>query len=212
MNREQLISEILDFGSDNLPVFGGKYEGGIHLQQNVNEIADLIMFLDDNKPYKNFLEVGSAAGGNTFILNNYFKFKKVAVIDDNKHEKWSLRNDILKDIKYYEYIGDSQSNEANKWVKDLDLMFDIIFIDADHSYEGVKKDTYNYIEFLNIGGYVIYHDYFSLEGIMKWVDEMKDSMKDKLSFIDTFYDNTTIFTHTHSKFPKGISVLKKIKE
>jgi len=42
-----------------------------------------------------------------------------------------------------------------------DNSFDVIFIDADHSYEGVKKDIQNYLPKLKPSGFLICHDYNS---------------------------------------------------
>lgn len=205
MEYEIIKEEILNLGSDNLRVFGGKYEGGIHLQQNISEITNLITFLiNDKKDFHNFLEVGSASGGNTFILNKYLKFEKVVIVDDNKHPKHGNRPDVLKDINHEEFIGDSQSVEAINWVRNLGIQFDIMFIDADHSYEGVKNDTYNYIEFLKIGGYVILHDTICCDGILKWSNELKNSIIENISFI-------TEFNFNDSSWAKGISIYKKIK-
>lgn len=36
--------------------------------------------------------------------------------------------------------------------------FDMIFIDADHSYKSVKKDLINSLEILSVGGTIILHD------------------------------------------------------
>lgn len=201
--NEELKNEILNLGSDNITVFGGKYEGGIHLQQNIVEITGLIEFLFSlNKKFESFLEVGSAAGGNTFILNKYFNFDNVVIIDNNEHSKHHLRSEILKDVKRVEYIGDSQSKESNEWIKKLNIKFDLIFIDADHSYEGVKNDTYNYIEFLKNGGYLIFHDTYYCSGIVKWCEEIKNGGMENLQHLIFLKDED-------NKWPKGISVFQK---
>jgi len=51
-------------------------------------------------------------------------------------------------------VADSQNyNTAN-----LKEKVDLIFIDGDHTYEGVKKDYYNWIKTVKPGGYVLFHD------------------------------------------------------
>jgi predicted O-methyltransferase YrrM len=47
--------------------------------------------------------------------------------------------------------------------------FDVIFIDADHSYEGVRKDFVNAQKHINEGGLIIFHDIASqaCPGIMR---------------------------------------------
>ena len=40
----------------------------------------------------------------------------------------------------------------------LNGQVDFMFIDGDHSYEGVKQDFWNYLPLLKEGGYVAFHD------------------------------------------------------
>jgi len=198
VNKEKVKQEILDLGSDNIPTFGGLFEGGIHLQQNIDEITDVIDFLY-HKQIKNFLEIGSASGGNTFILNKYLNFNRIVIIDDNQHTKHKLRPEILKNVNYEEFIGDSQSKESNNFIRNLNIKFDLIFIDADHTYNGVKKDTFNFKEFLNNSKYIAFHDTVCLDGVKKWIDELKNGVIE-LSYITTFSSKND---------PKGISIFKK---
>ena len=95
-------------------------------------------------------------------------------IPDKKKGFYRQFNDQIN----YEFIeGDSHSIKAvNKLSHILkDKKIDFIFIDGDHSYEGVKKDYYNYISFLSEGGLIAFHDirsrYF---GVRKFWDEIKD--------------------------------------
>lgn len=176
MNKEEIINDVLSLGSDDLPTFGGSYEGGINLQQSPSEISDLILYLlNDDREYKNFIEVGSAAGGNIHLLNKYFGFDNITIVDDNNHHKHHLRPANLAGIKYTEYIGNSQSVEAHNFVRDLNIKYDVMIIDADHSYEGVKNDTYNFVEFLNNGGILIFHDTVAVYDINRWFSEMKNN-------------------------------------
>ena len=40
-----------------------------------------------------------------------------------------------------------------------DRQYDVLIIDGDHSYEGVKFDYENYRKFVRVGGYLIFDDY-----------------------------------------------------
>jgi len=50
--------------------------------------------------------------------------------------------------------------------------YDILVIDGDHTYEGVKKDYTNYRPLVKAGGYIVFDDYWAnFTGIVKFVDE-----------------------------------------
>lgn len=155
------IQEIEMMGSDSQLVFGGTFEGGIHLQQIPDEIAPCLNdILKSGYPVKNFLEIGAAAGGSTWLFNHVFKPENIVVIDDNCHKKHIFRPAIIESMKcnVREFIGKSQLPEAVDFVKKLKLKFDIILIDGGHSYATVSSDINNYVPFLNDGGFLLLHD------------------------------------------------------
>jgi len=133
--------------------------GGIYLQQHIEEYTDMLYFLLNlDIPIDNILEVGSASGGNAYVLANIFKPTNIVIIDDNTHHYHQKRYEILKDIQYKEFIGNSQGREARKFINDLNIQFDFVYIDADHSYTGVTKDFYNFKDSVKLGGYLGFHD------------------------------------------------------
>jgi len=187
--KTRILSElemlILDLGVDDLPTFGGKYEGGIHLQQIASEIAECIYDLKNvNLKFHNFLEIGAAAGGNTYLFNHFFNFNHIAIIDDNQHKKYALRQEVLKDVPHSEFIGNSHSQQAVQFLENLRCNYDIIFIDGDHSYGGVLYDYMTYKEFLNYKGFIIFHDTYACKGVKEVVDNMKKGA-------EMFQDHTT---------------------
>jgi len=155
----EITDFILDSGSDNLPTFGGSYEGGIHLQQCPDEIAPcLVELLKSKDEIRNYLEIGSAAGGSCFIFNHFFPLEKIVLIDDNKHWKHQLRAETLNGINYRELIGRSDDEAVVKSVTDMDTLFDLIVVDGDHSYQSVKVDVSLYLPLLRPGGFLFLHD------------------------------------------------------
>ena len=50
--------------------------------------------------------------------------------------------------------------------------YDVLVIDGDHSYAGVKADFENYVEFVKLGGYIVFDDYGSPDwpDIKRYVD------------------------------------------
>lgn len=55
-----------------------------------------------------------------------------------------------------------------------DESIDFIFIDADHSYEGVRRDTLNWSKKVRAGGLVAGHD-SGYDEIAKWLNEIRDN-------------------------------------
>lgn len=192
--KEEIKQYILNQGSDSIYHFGGKFEGGIYLQQDPDEISEILNFLLNERQYESMLEVGSAAGANAKVFYEVLKLKDLFIIDNNQHGRHGLRVENLKNIKHEEYIGDSQSKEASDWLLSFNKKFNIIYIDADHSYEGVKKDTENYLSFLSEDGVVIYHDTLFCEGVSRLMQEIES------------FGLKEIFS---SKIRLGISIYKK---
>lgn len=68
-------------------------------------------------------------------------------------------------------IGDSSTIGAN-----LDKLFNFIFIDADHSYEGCKKDFLAWGRLVKLGGRVAFHDCHLLT-VNKVIEELGPEWK-----------------------------------
>lgn len=56
-------------------------------------------------------------------------------------------------------------------VREIAPRLDVLFIDGDHSYAGVKADWEAYKDFLRPGAIVIFHDYGWAEGVRRVVHE-----------------------------------------
>jgi predicted O-methyltransferase YrrM len=166
-SKEEILDFVLNAGSDSLEVFGGKFKGGYELQQCPNEIADFLLTYQDVE-IGNFLEIGVAAGGNTRIFCDFLKIKNVYTIDLDEHPSISYANNPnarennfrnLKNTgKLENFYGDSHSEEAKEWLEAREVKFDMVFIDGDHTENGIKLDTVLVLPYLKENAYVIYHD------------------------------------------------------
>jgi hypothetical protein len=166
-NRQEILNFVLNAGSDSLEVFGGKFKGGYELQQCPDEISDFLLEYQ-NLEIENFLEIGVAAGGNSRIFCDFLKIKDVYTIDLGNHPSISYENNPyardnnfknLKNTgKLNNFYGDSHSEEAKKWIENNGVKFDMVFIDGDHTEEGIKLDTELVLPHLNDKAHVIYHD------------------------------------------------------
>ena len=107
------------------------------------------------KPH-NILEIGFK--GSTFhIFSQLSTGKKVAVdIFDDGRTKTSHYMMYGQDFKLF--IENSQTAITRDKVKEFCPEYDLIFIDGDHSYDGVKKDFELYKELLSPRGFIVFHD------------------------------------------------------
>jgi len=202
MSLKQIEEFIITAGSDDLPTFGGAFQGGIHCQQVPDEIAQCIKaIIDSGFRIQCYLEIGVAAGGTTFLIDYFFHPQRIVLIDDNKHHKARLRAEILKGIEYKEIIGRSDAEDVVKAADDHFYPYDLILIDGDHLYPGVKLDTILYLPMLRAGGFLILHDSALPEwGVRRVVRELKS---------DPSMEFVAEFTSTKHPRPLGVALFRK---
>jgi hypothetical protein len=169
---ERYIEEI---GSDDLPTFGGTWQGGAYIQQLPDELAPCIhALLASSVQINSFFEIGVAAGGLTLVIDHYFKPETIVLLDTNQHPRCVNRPDVLKGIKYEEVIGDSACDSTLACVVNLGYTYDLIVIDGVHYYENVKKDVAMYAGFLRNSGFLMLHDSALHQwGVPRVVEELK---------------------------------------
>lgn len=178
--EQQTIDIVLDAGSDSLAVFGGRFEGGLCLQQVPDEIAPA---LDMLKAALNptgttpllMLEIGSASGGTVALVHRVIGIEAAVIVDDNAHDRSAVRPDVLCDVPATEIVGDSHDPAVAVAVADAGFDFDLLHIDGDHSYAGVAGDFKQYVRLVRPGGFVMFHDtvHWSTPGVRQLVDEIK---------------------------------------
>lgn len=180
-NQDELYYWLKNEAGVNNGKHFGAFEGGLELQQVPEEYSKYLWFLKNQKA-KSYLNIGIGNGGSfmveTFIQDecirsvavdntSYGQFTNIEHI--NNRFKW-LKENTDKSIEFFN-MNSSVFFETNK------EKFDIIFIDGDHSYEGVKSDYLNALNFINDDGYIVLHDIAShqCEGVMRFWNERKNN-------------------------------------
>jgi predicted O-methyltransferase YrrM len=73
----------------------------------------------------------------------------------------------------YDLVNDNRLHIILRPCDEVLPMADLIFIDAGHEYECVKKDTEEAMAHIKPGGVVIWHDYsLGTPGVIRCVDEI----------------------------------------
>jgi len=176
---EKYNKEIKDLKSlEEYLDFAYKFQVGMPIQNlNVNikpqqvrdEILGLLKILYNMKP-KTICEIGTASGGTLFLFTRIAcSDAKIFSIDLARGNfgagypscKIPFYKNFVKDNQKIHILReDSHQQETLEKLKKLlaGKRFDFLFIDGDHTYEGVKKDFEMYAPLVKKGGILALHD------------------------------------------------------
>jgi len=152
------------------------------IQQKKNEFIEFLK-LCQGKKYKSILEIGAYSNGCTHAYNKLFE--QVVSLD------LIHRGEKINNVKYI--TGDSHSEIIIKEVVSAGK-FDVIFIDGDHTFEGVSLDYNCYKHLLNKGGAIAFHDIWeSVDCISQncHVYKLWNELKNKFNYIEFGSENKT---------------------
>lgn len=195
--KNELDESFKDYIETDMSLVDAGFKFG--LAQVRSEIEELVELLAKEN-LNNMLEIGSKLGGNFYILAALTTGKKISVdLQGGAHGGWILndhpylgdifkrRNEYFNNFKDTHMVsGDSTSqNTVNQVSKILDgELLDLLYIDGDHSYDGVLKDFELYSPFVAEGGYIIFHDIVDSDfhrkqecGVAKLWNEIKPGYK-----------------------------------
>jgi len=136
-------------------------------------LKDLLEFYQANKEWK-AIEIGSYAGASAELISNYVGEITCCDIWEQYITSPSRASRVYKEFlltkernKNIIEIKKESSKLANEYSDDF---FDMVYIDADHSYRSVKTDISSWFKKVKQGGIICGHDY-CMDGVKKSVDE-----------------------------------------
>jgi len=142
-------------------------EGMIQVPEEITAFCE---FLQTRQP-RNMLEIGSESGGTFYLWCRLVRGLKISLdLPNGASGSWrntdpevlSARNKKMMSWAPNVRLitGDSHTETAKAQVAAMldGELLDFLFIDGDHSYEGVKQDYEMYREFVAPGGLIAFHD------------------------------------------------------
>jgi predicted O-methyltransferase YrrM len=160
--------------------------GAIYPVQNREEIVPLLELVRTENPHR-VLEIGTATGGTLFLFTRMAADDATIVSIDlpggpggGGYPAWliPLYRAFALPGQRIELIRDDSHNAHSR---DLAAQFfdhqqvDVLFLDGDHSYEGVKRDFEMYSSLVRPGGIIAFHDTIVAGGVRKFWAELKTS-------------------------------------
>jgi predicted O-methyltransferase YrrM len=164
--------------------------------------SEILQLLDSiqSRPPKYILEIGTSNGGTLFLLSRVATEDACVISIDLPlgpygggypawkrlfYKSFARKDQVIRLIR-----ADSHEPVAQKKVEAIlqANRIDLLFIDGDHTYEGVRADFEMYEPFVKEGGMIVFHDIVSHRwehdcGVDRFWDEIRNS-HEHLEFIE----------------------------
>lgn len=138
--------------------------------QKYKELCSLIKFIRQRIVPKNILEIGTGKGGSLWLwcqlADESGKVISIDLPDGDFGGGYSIKEqerfqNYKRGNQSLHFIRDNSHNiETEKVLSEIleNRKLDILFIDGDHTFNGVKDDFHRYKKYVNNNGLIIFHD------------------------------------------------------
>jgi predicted O-methyltransferase YrrM len=188
LNRDCTLNELLDFTFNDCA-------GLIKPAQVYDEVSGLLKIVNEIEA-KVILEIGTANGGTLFLFSHVTSGGATMISIDlpggrfgGGYPAWRTllyKSFVLPGQKMYLLRADSHKRDTLEQVKAIlsGRDIDFLFIDGDHTYEGVKRDFEMYSTLVRKRGIIALHDivpagWESVGGVPQFWSEVKSYYQDE---------------------------------
>lgn len=184
-----LFNRPIVWASSIAKVAGNHSSGGWLWPKEINILASYVSTIKNGIIF----EIGTACGYSAMALALASKTSTVYTLDN--YCTWFAKDDKVTDLKAFQELQRKDVFEAlercdkqyhlgvSKRVKQIIAdsytyewkygEIDFMFIDGNHTYEGVKNDFERFSPYLKKNGFIIFHDYQRCKGVKKYVDTLQ---------------------------------------
>ena len=191
---------------------GSGYFESLDLKQSAPEFLGLLRILETSA-VSSVVEIGSHKGGTLFVWAQLIKSQSDSFLCSIDLPGGDFGGGLKagNDSLFEAFCADGQDllvlrgdSHSPKTVAELDKYLgaekkvDFLFIDGDHSYQGVKQDFVMYKPFVKAGGFIAFHDTIQRDDhpnieVWKFWDELKlDPENETQEFVNTDPEHRTI--------------------
>jgi len=151
--------------------------------QNRNELEHIFNMIK-LRGAKSYLEIGTAEGLTAYVLAGALDAcSRIVCVDFCEPHCEATRTLLLNKLEMeghsvMMYKGNSRNPEVVSEVSRS--VYDVVLIDGDHTFEGVKADTINYAHLAN--KYVFWHDVIACTSVANYISLMNDTFNSTVYF------------------------------
>ncbi len=155
-------------------------------------------------------------------LNDWGVFGNTIVVDAvnnvNGQPDWIEKDSFLRSNFHMEFLKQTTEKAYYDYFVKREIKIDFLHIDADHTFEGVKKDFELYSKIMNKGGIITIHDTDKnyIDNFIKVEDSLEDELSGPSEFIKTIdkrkFEVMNFFNYGIEKdFPSssGLTIVRK---
>ena len=209
-----MISAYLDTLNDIMDDYSGKSM----------TLGDIIVLTDVCKGRGLVVELGTFKGHTTMLLSRLANkvesldiFEDVGLIEDEHQKKHYAElftvhphffDDVRQKLEPFKNVVIHKGVTYQNAPAYLDKSIEVLFVDADHSLEGVAKDFNSFFSKIKVGGFFLFHDSVNIDpayGVGEFCSTVLDKdTRLKKRGLKPVLDNVELFT--------SFALYEKIKE